>query len=131
MPGEAGFDCELTVGGIVAGRAQDVDVEMSAGEGDVTTRGSGGWKEIIHLIKEWSSSVTNLWVPTNAAMMALQNAFFSGADIAVVFTDSAGYGFSGNAKVMSFKRGEPLNDVVTAEISLVGTGALARVVPTS
>jgi len=131
MAGEAGFGCTLTIGGVTVGKAQDVDFEMTAGEGDTTVRDSEGWKQIIHLIKEWASSIEHLWVPTNTALQALQNAFMSGADVAAVFTDANGYGFSGAAKVMSFKRGEPISGVVTASISLTGNGKVTLVTPSS
>ena len=47
MPGKKGFNCTLTAAGQTIGKAQNVDLDMTADEQEVTTRDSAGWKEFI------------------------------------------------------------------------------------
>jgi predicted secreted protein len=129
--GQRGFQCQLTLGGATIGLAQDVDLESSKGEVPTTNRGSGGWKEILPGIGEWNAPAKALWVPTNAGLQAIINAYLAGTKLAATFLDAFGYGFSGNCYVMTLKRGEALEDAVTVECGLTGTGALSYVAGSS
>ena len=129
--GVAGFDCELKVGGVTAGKAQNVDITTSRGVIVTTTRDSNGWRSIIPGVAQWNISNDQLWIPSNAALSALLTAYWARAQVAIEALDADGYGFSGNAYVTELKRGEPLEDGVTCSITLEGDGALVRVTPGS
>lgn len=129
--GQVGFQCQLTLASATIGLAQDVDIESSKGEAVTTRRSSQGWKELLPSIGEWSAPIKALWVPTNAGLQAIINAYLAGTKLAATFLDAFGYGFSGNCYVMSLKRGEALEDAVAVEVGLTGTGALSYVTGTS
>ena len=131
MPGKKSFNCTLTAGGQTIGRAQNVDLDMTADEEEVTTRDSAGWKEFLQGLKEWTAPVDNLWVPDNTGIQTLRDAYLNGTEIGVAFKDEDNYGFSGNAIVTSLKMGQPLAEAVAMPITLRGTGALTPTVPDS
>jgi predicted secreted protein len=125
LQGVAGFNCVLKAGGNTVGKAQDVELPMTATEVDTSTRDGAGWKSFIQGLKEWGATIDHLWVPSNAAYQALRDAFLNGTEIAVEFEDDGGDGFSGNALVMGLTLGQPLDDAVTIPITIKGNGALS------
>lgn len=129
--GVAGFNCSLVAGSQTIGKGRDVSLDMSATEIDVTTRDSSGWKEFLQGLKEWGATVDQLWVPTDAGLQALRDAYLSGNELSVVFTDDDGWGFSGTAIVTGLGKPEPLDDAVALNVTLKGTGALSVVTGTS
>lgn len=121
----AGFDVTLVYGGETVGKAQNVDLDSSAGEIDVTTRSSNGWKEFIQGLKEWTVAIDQLWIPTDVGLDALRDRFFDGVALAVVLTDPDGNGFSGDAIVVGMRKGEPLDGACVLPFNLRGTGVLS------
>jgi len=126
-----GFDCVLTFGGNVVGKAQDVDLTMSATEIDVTTRDAGGWKKFIQGLKEWGLTTDQLWVPTNAALQAIRDAYLNGTEVAITVLDEDGFGWSGCVIVSGLGSPQPLDDGVQLNATMKGTGALTPVTGTS
>ena len=121
----AGFDCVLTVGSDTVGKAQDVELSMSATEIDVTTRDASGWKKHIQGLKEWGATIDQLWVPSNDALEALRDAFMDGSELSASFEDDSSEGFSGTVIVTGLTFGQPLDDGVTLNVTVKGTGALS------
>ena len=131
MAGKKAYNCTLTFGGNTIGKAQNVDLDMTADEEETTTRDSAGWKEFLQGLKEWTAPVDNLWVPDNTGLVAIRDAFLNGTQVGVAFKDEDDYGFSGNCIVTSLKMGQPLAEAVTMPVTLRGTGALTPTVPSS
>lgn len=124
MNGIAGFNMILKIGGSASGEAKDVDFNKQADEIDTTTRSSGGWKEFIQGLKEWDIDAGHLYVPSDAQILALQNAFLNGTVVAVEVEDPDGNNWSGNAIVTNISDAEPLDNAVMISVTLKGTGAL-------
>ena len=123
-----GYECVLTAGLQTVGKARDVTGPTgTATEVDVTVRDSGGWKEFEQGLKEYGITIDQLWVPTDAALQALESAYFSGSQIAWQAVDANGYGYSGNAIVVGIDFGQPLDDAVVMPVTLKGTGAMSPV----
>jgi predicted secreted protein len=120
----AGFEMTLTAGGVTIAKARDADVDMSATEIDTTTRDDNGWKTFIQGLKEWGLSVGQIWVPTNAGLIVLRDAYFSGSTLAIQLRDPDNHGYNGNVIVSGLTKGEPLDDVCTLDVTMKGTGAL-------
>lgn len=120
----AGFDCVLQLGGNPIAYAQDVELSMSATEIDITTRNDSGWKKFIQGLKEWGATVDHLWVPTDAGLGAIRDAYINGTELAGTFFDDSGKGFSGQVLVTGMTFPQPLDDGVDLNVTLKGTGAL-------
>lgn len=122
--GERGMDCVLKVGGTIVGIMRDVDPDYSAGSIDVTKRSSLGWREKKQGLKEWTIDGEMLWIPTDASLQAVWNAYINATELTVEWLDSADYGRSGSAIVVDFHPGpQGLEDAVMCAVSLEGTAA--------
>jgi len=121
-----GFKCTLKIADKTIGKAKDVDLEMSAGEVDTTVRDDNGWKTFEQGLKEWTASVDMLWVPTDDGVTALRDAYFTGDNLACIFNDDQGLGFTGTAFVTGLRFGQPLEGAVALPVTLRGTGALTK-----
>lgn len=123
-----GYECTLKAGGKIVGKARDVDLSGAADKVDTSTRDCGGWKAVRQGLKEFSSSIDQLWVPSNEAQQILINAWFSGVGLECEWLDENGNGYSGTVIVGDIKFGQPLSGAVSIPITLWGTGALTPVV---
>lgn len=130
--GSVGFKCILTAGGVTIARSQNVNgPNVSKTPVDVTTRDGNGWKEFLGGLKEWDAEVEHLFVGTDTGLQALRSAFLNDSELAVVFTDDSGHGWSGNCIVTKLGFNQPLDGAVAFPVSLKGTGALTAVGGTS
>lgn len=119
-----GHSMTLTAGSKAIGKARNVDLSMESKMAKTTTRDSGGWAESEPAEKSWSVEVEQLYISTNSGLRTIMAAWMNDTILAVVLTDADGNTHTGNAYVKSLKRGEPLDDAVTVQCSLEGTGAL-------
>lgn len=129
--GERGMDCVLTVGTDVAAIARDFDPTYSGDTIDMTRRDSGGWRERLQGLKSWTATALMIWIPTDAALQAIWNAYVNGTNLLIRWVDSAGYGRQGNAKVTEFHPNQPLEDGVLVSVSLESDGTPTVVSPGS
>ncbi len=121
----AGFNCVLTMGSDTVGKAQDVELSMSATEIDITTRSDSGWKKFIQGLKEWGATIDQLWVPSDDALKALRDAYLDGSELVATFADDSSEGFTGSVIVTGLSFPQPLDDGVNLNVTVKGTGALA------
>lgn len=106
--------------------ARDVELQLSATEVDKTSRASGGWKGKRAGLREWGATFDMIYDKADPAWIALKNAFLGGTSMAFSFLDgpkTGGSGINGRGFVTEFTRGEPLDDVVTTKVTIVGDGA--------
>ena len=117
-----GMDCVLTIGGATVTNVQDVTVNMSAGEADVTTRGNGGWRQTVPTLRECTIEFTMLYLPGESTFDTLLSAFNSGDTV-----KASCEGISGDWGVTNFSYEEPLEDAVkvnvTMKLAKISTGA--------
>jgi len=121
---QTGYAMVLSVGASVLAVARDVTVNRSATAIDATTRGGNGWREKCQGLKEWGLSTDAVWIPDDAAYTLVRDAFNNGTVLAVEITDTDGNKDTGSAFVTDLSRPEPLDDVVSVNIEMVGNGAL-------
>lgn len=127
-----GFDCILQINGAAIGIIRDFDPDYPAEMLDITIRDSNGWEENVQGLKSWSASGEMLWVPTNAGLQALWNAYVAGTLLTVLWTDPDGYGRQGSARVSRFHPGpQGLRDALMVSIDLEGSGTVSVVSPGS
>jgi len=112
----------ITIGS-AAQYVKDVNVEMSASEIDDTTRANQGWKSKRAGLREWSVSFDMIIHIGDAIYTTLLTAFSNGTVInGVIVADTAGHSITGAVFVTNFSKAEPLDDVVSVSVTLVGNG---------
>ncbi len=108
-----GMDCVLKIGGAAVTNVQDVTVNMSAGEADITTRGNSGWRQTVPTLRECSIEFTMLYLPGESTFDTLLSAFNSGDTV-----QASCEGISGDWGVTNFSYEEPLEDAVKVNVTL-------------
>jgi hypothetical protein len=103
--------------------ALDVNLNLSTGEADITTRANNGWKATAATLKEGSIEFEMLWKPTDAGFAAIIAAWLAGSEIPIAALDGAitvegKKGLVSNCSVTNFSRSEPLEEAVKASVTL-------------
>ena len=107
----------------VINNIKDVTLNLDKDEVDVTTRGSGGFKEYVDGLIDATVDFGMLWDTTDAAFTAFQTAFFAKTAVEVlvlsgVYTAGAHQGLRATCMVKSFSRGETLGEALTVDVSI-------------
>lgn len=119
-----GLDVLIKVGTQVVGGQRNASLEMSAETIDTTVKSTGGWAAKIPGIKSWTSSCDGVYFLDDAGLQAAQTAFMNGTEVQLVFSNSSGLAYSGQAVITSMSVEAGQEDVVSYTISFEGTGAL-------
>ena len=120
-----GVDLLLKVGGQAIGGQKDATIDMSSEAIDCTHKQSGGWKEKVAGLKEWSASGEMVYFFDDAGLKQVLNAFKGGTTVEVELSkESEGIYFAGDVFVSSISVSAPMVDIVSASISFEGTGPL-------
>ena len=119
-----GLDVLIKVGSQVVGGQRNASLEMSAETIDTTVKTTGGWASKIPGMKSWTSSCDGVYFLDDAGLEAAQTAFINGTAVQLVFSNSEGLAYSGQAVITSMSVEAGQEDVVSYTISFEGTGAL-------
>jgi len=129
---EKGFLCVLTLGVETIGRARSVDPTLEADEQDITTRDDAPWDNWQQGRKRLTADIEALWVPTNAGLSAIEDAWFNDSDLAFSIVDSNGWGWSGTCGVLNLKPGpQDMDNAVMLSTSIKSRGTVAQVTGSS
>ena len=116
---------EAQYGGITTelDTVKDVTLNLETGEADITTRGNKGWRATAATLKAGSVDFEILWKPGDAGFQAFRDAWKDSAEIAVAILDGphdaeGSQGLAGNFTVTNFSRNEPLEEAVTASVTV-------------
>lgn len=119
-----GLDCKLYVG-TAGSRAnsellgvRDLTLDLTKGEADITTRGTGGWRVTIGTLKEATIDFELIQKDGDSGFSTVKDAYFNNTAIAIFASDDTGAGLDCDAVVTKFSRSEPLEDAVTYSVSL-------------
>ena len=107
---------------------KDLTLTLEKGEADLTTRGNAGWKATVGTLKEGSIEFEMVWDTEDEGFTALQNAWFGDTPVEMAVMDgpitaSGSQGLRATMSVISFSRKEPLEEAMTASISIKPTYA--------
>ena len=110
-------------GANVVNNVKDLTVNMTKDEADITTRGSGGWKERAATLKDLSISFQMKWLAGDSAFEDVRDSYLNDTPIPVaaltaVKTDTDAEGPVGNMVVFSFTRSEALTDAVWVDVEM-------------
>jgi len=102
---------------------KDLTLNLETGEADITTRANNGWRATAATLKDGSIEFEMLWKPGDAAFDAIQAAWAGANEIAFFAADgdeatSGTQGLAGNFSVTNFSRNEPLEEAVTASVTI-------------
>ena len=102
---------------------KDASTNLEKDEADLTTRGSGGWKITVPTFKDGTVEFEMVWDTADAGFVAIQNAYFGDATIAIAvldgLKDAAGSkGLWADFGVAKFSRNEPLTEALTVSVTL-------------
>ena len=106
---------------------KDVKLNTSKGEADVTTRASGGWKQIIGTLKEAAIEFEMVWDTASDAFQAVKDAYFGDTLLGLLLADNPlGEGgtfpagtevFRADCAILKFERSEPLEQAVSVSVT--------------
>lgn len=95
----------------------DVTFDTSAGEIDVTTRGSGGWADYIDGVKDGTLTFRMFKDSDDADYQAVRAAYLAGTPLAFLVADDTGAGWDLDCKVMGFSDSAPIADAAAVEVT--------------
>ena len=124
MPYRKGQDCTLTIAGFLVIRASDVSFPKSSSEIDTTTRNSGVWEEHDVGHNRWEVAFTMKFFIGDSAVSTIYTAWAAQTQVTVARTGGVSTQ-GGSGYITRFDESEPIDDVVTIDIEIVGDGALA------
>lgn len=119
--GTAGAQAATLIGNVI-----DATLDFERDEIDASARDSGDWEEVVSSMKKGSINFSMRWKKTDAAFIAIRNAWLNGTAIALLFLDDLktvpdAQGLDADFTVLKFSRKEDLRGLVTAEISVKPT----------
>lgn len=123
-----GYNCVLTLGSNILGKARTVEPTFTSAEQDITTRDSDGWDEGQPGRRRMTARIEALWVPTNAAVKALLDTYFTQANLTFRMEDEDGEGYFGTCFMTEFTMGpQDLDNAVMCSASIRSTGLIGTV----
>jgi len=128
---DKGFNCTLSVGGDIVGKAQEVSPSLEADEQSTTTREDAPWDNFQLGLKRLTADITALWVATSSGLTALEDAWFNDSDLEFEITREDGSGYSGTCGVLSLSDAQNMGDAVTIDISIKSRGKVTQIGATS
>jgi len=107
---------------------KDVTLNLEAGEADVSTRGTGGWRATVATLKDASVEFEMVWDTADDDFASIRDAFLNrgAVEFAVMDGDIAAPGSQGlraTCMVTTFSRNEPLEEAVTVSVTIKPTFA--------
>lgn len=115
----------------IAGQS-DATLNRSTGYEETTSKDSGGWKDGIHGIKEWSIEADSLLVLAGAGIDHLDTAWLNDNLVDVRVLDSAGDAWEGVAILTDWPiDAMPTEGPVEVSATFEGVGALTLASPAS
>ena len=104
---------------------KDLATDFSAGEADITTRGSAGWRETLATLREGTVTFQMVWEPGDEAFDAIQEAFLDNTLIAAAVLDSdptdtpdVSEGIVGYFSVTNFSLTQNLEEAQMVDVTL-------------
>jgi predicted secreted protein len=101
---------------------KDVTLSHSKGEADVSTRGGGGWKQIVGAMKEAVIEFEMVWDTEDAAFQLVKDAYFNDTLLGLAVMDGpiatpGSEGLWADCAILKFDRKEPLENAVTVGVT--------------
>lgn len=118
-----GLDCVLYRGdaGQTAStemtNVKDVELNLTTGEADITTRAANGWRAYAATLKEASLTFQMNYESDDVDLKAIQTAFMNHSAIAFLVGDDKGNGLDADFVITEFNIPQPLEEAVTVSVT--------------
>lgn len=105
------------------GNVKDVTLTLEKAEADASTRGTSGWRARKGTLKDATIEFTMVWDTADADFTNIQQNFLNNGTVEFAVCDGAintnnTQGLRTTCDIMTFTRNEPLEDVVTVNVTL-------------
>jgi len=102
---------------------RDLSLNLETGEADGSSRGGGGWRQVLAGLKDGSVEFELVWESGDADFEAFRDAWLNQTLIDCWVLDggsatSGSQGLRAEFSVTNFSRNEPLEEVLTAQVSM-------------
>ena len=95
---------------------KDVEMNLTTGEADITTRAANGWRAYAATLKEASLTFQMNYESHDADLKAIQTAFMNNSAIAFLVGDDKGNGLDADFVITEFNIPQPLEEAVTVSV---------------
>ena len=96
---------------------KDVELNLTTGEADITTRAANGWRSYAATLKEASLTFQMNYESDDADLKAMQTAFMNNSAIAFLVGDDKGNGLDADFVITEFNIPQPLEEAVTVSVT--------------
>jgi|GEM_PF-2456005 len=123
-----GYVCTLSLGGSELLRHKGVEINRDKEMNDVTTKNSGGNKEVDPGLHSWETNTIEIVRDTDDSIIpTLKSAFAAGTLLDVVFVETGGGALSetGTGYLSQWHVSVPVDNCVTITMKITGSGALS------
>ena len=112
---------------------RDVNLDLSSSEVDDTCRTTNGFRSRIQGLKQWGADFEMVYDTTNAAWELVRAAYFDKTKIEVLILDNdisvdGSEGVQGDIYVSDFTEAQPLDDIISNSVTLLGASEAVWVV---
>ena len=96
---------------------KDVEMNLTTGEADITTRAANGWRSYAATLKEASLTFQMNYESDDVDLKAIQTAFMNNSAIAFLVGDDKGNGLDADFVITEFNIPQPLEEAVTVSVT--------------
>ena len=96
---------------------KDVEMNLTTGEADITTRAANGWRAYAATLKEASLTFQMNYESDDVDFKAIQTAFMNNSAIAFLVGDDKGNGLDADFVITEFNIPQPLEEAVTVSVT--------------
>lgn len=96
---------------------KDVEMNLTTGEADITTRAANGWRAYAATLKEASLTFQMNYEADDTDLKAIQTAFMNNSAIAFLVGDDKGNGLDADFVITEFNIPQPLEEAVTVSVT--------------
>ena len=96
---------------------KDVELNLTTGEADITTRAANGWRAYAATLKEASLTFQMNYESDDVDLKAIQTAFMNNSAIAFLVGDDKGNGLDADFVITEFNIPQPLEEAVTVSVT--------------
>jgi hypothetical protein len=102
---------------------KDLTLTLETGTAEVSTRGNAGWKATMATLREATIEFESIWDAEDVGFTTLRQAYFTSGTVEVAamdgdITEAKSEGLRATVSVTNFSRSEPLEEAITASITL-------------
>ena len=96
---------------------KDVELNLTTGEADITTRAANGWRSYAATLKEASLTFQMNYDTDDTDFTAIQTAFMNNSAISFLVGDDKGNGLDADFVITEFNIPQPLEEAVTVSVT--------------